>query len=217
MRSVWRTRFPLFAMRADDSLGMQTLAPLWREVTAGLTKLRETGIKGNTFSLFELRGDWKHHWQTFGLRDHWRCNLVCHRCSASKTDVDNRYWHFVAQPCWLQTEKTLLQFFNQQVDVASPFACSLLATPGFHHRQIRWCSMHCVNLGVALDANGSALKTLIDANFYGEGTLSDVFCAAWRSFKRWKQQHRLSCSQPAFKPWMLITTADDFCLLKTKA
>ena len=194
---------------------MRTLAPIWKAVVTSLERLR-SGVRGYKFQLYELRGDWKHHQETIGLVNHWRCNAICHRCGASKQDGALRYWDFVDSPCWRHTVRSLLQFYLEQVDLASPYCNALLLATSFHYRRIRVCLMHAVNLGVGMDSNGACLRVLCDMQWFGAGSIDAKFTAAWLRFRAWLKTNKVQCSQPRFKTWMLHQTTEDFCLLKTK-
>ncbi|CAE7209454.1 unnamed protein product [Symbiodinium sp. CCMP2456] len=100
-------RWPYFVLRYELSIGERTLDPIWR-VAAWSLNIAFTGVhpargpcgeawpKGSarakladkkmpcSYTLTELRGDWKYHRETFGLKRHYNANAICLFCSASK-------------------------------------------------------------------------------------------------------------------------------------
>ena len=130
--------------------------------------------------LWELRGDWKWHHQVFGLRSTWMSDSVCHMCKATKSRPELSYVEFTSTPAWLQTCRTNAQFLTEQLPVDR--ACNPLCfTIGFDYRCIRICSMHCVNLGIGLFANGGAMHELLDHNVFQGEAVTEKFSGCFRA------------------------------------
>ena len=240
--TVWGTRFPLFCLRTERMVP-DTMRSVWHFLAwsvnimytgvAPATGLNGEILEANTVvspneplgykcRLVEQRGDWKWHLQTMGLKQHWAANSLCHQCSASKVSQEFSYIQFVAEPRWLATVRTQEAFLLESLSL--PPACSLIYTAGWHYSMVRWCSMHVVQLGVGLHTLGSGIRELLDVAHFSDGRPLAGSCAVAESFKRMTSKFKLFCrahslehSQPPFKPYMLIQTAEDFCFLHAKA
>lgn len=71
----------------------------------------------------------------------------------------------------------------------------LTGLPGFSVHMVKWCSMHCLNLGVSLWATGSALKSIIeDFDWFGDRaslTPDDLLALGYDRFKSWTKARRI--------------------------
>ena len=86
----------------------------------------------------------------------------------------------------------------------------------FHYTILKWDSMHSVNLGCGLFANGGAWFELLKINWFGYGDKNTQFRNGFRMFKQFLKLHKVESSQPLFKPWMLVTTGEEFCFFVSK-
>ena len=97
-KTVFGTRFPVFAIRSERMFGYDTIGPVfdfltWSFNTMYLGTFPAKNLAGHAlqslgpnmmpndpmydgykFRLVELRGDWKHHAHCFKLVNHWSCN-----------------------------------------------------------------------------------------------------------------------------------------------
>ena len=164
--------------------------------------------------LWELRGDWKWHFQCWGLQSNWMADGICHMCAASKSKAP-LYHDFTATPSWLSTVRTHEDFVLQQLPRTRCFN-AMMHTIGFHYRMLRWCAMHTLHLGCGLHANGSAFHELLLHDHFPGTSEQSRFVAAFALFKNWCKASDISCSQSAFKPYMLVAKGEEFCYLQTK-
>ena len=237
LKSVWGTRFPLFCLRESRICGPESLEQVWLFIAWSLNccylgAVPQQDPNGNPWSshgpapgrdigfrcrLWEMRGDWKHHYQTFGLKSTWMSDYCCHRCLATKSKPAHlSYVDFSSQPRWLSTERTHAQFLSEQLPEDRSWN-PILYTMGFNFRMVRICSMHTCQLGIGLHLNGSALRELLDASVFPGANASERFAKAFSHFRQWTRQHGISCSQSCFKPYMLISkSGEEFCYLQTK-
>ena len=164
--------------------------------------------------LVELRGDWKYHVQAFRLRSHFTSSALCHACQAAKVaTLGPSCIEFTRNPAWLQTIRTQRQFMLQELQ--EPIN-GLVFCAGFHYSMIRWCSMHTVNSGVGLFANGGCFFELLKVGWW-QGSKDEQFRKAYRSFREFVNRNRIETSQPVFKPWMFVATGEEFCYFGSKA
>ena len=63
----------------------------------------------------------------------------------------------------------------------------------FDHNQIRWCSMHTLNLGVLTWMVGSTLKVLLLNNNWAGGSEEAQLKVAFKEFSEWAKMHRVPC------------------------
>ena len=238
--SVWGTRFPLFCLRTDriDGNAQDAMRPIWSFICWSLNscyigKTPVTDVNGKLWTttshlcqpgselpfrarLWELRGDWKWHHQTIGMRSTWMSQLVCHQCGASKTMPPNlTYADFRAEPQWLHTVRDHDAFIRDQLP-ADRLCNPILYAIGFDYRSIRWCSMHAVNLGIGLHANGGCFHELLAQGYFPGETETIRFSNAFREFRTWCRSNQISCSQSMFKPYMFVTKGDEYCYFQTK-
>lgn len=221
----------------QKSLGKETLAPVWRFLQWSINCLYKNehpcrDVDGKAwdpqlagtplfpgedyrFRLTEIRGDWKWLQETWNIRSHWRSDRVCHRCRATKCTTCPLY-NFDENPAWAATALNFEMFMDEEIKMADPHLNSLLWCHGFHFLMLRPCSMHAIHLGVGLDLNGSTLRTLLDHGVYGPPPLRQQLATAWARFREWRYVHGIACSQPQFRPYMLVSSPDDMCLLRTK-
>ncbi|CAE7720352.1 ppk25, partial [Symbiodinium sp. CCMP2456] len=234
--SVWGTRFPVFSLRTERMDGMDCLAPVWEFLCWSLNccyigKTPSHGVDGEPWCspsanpgddlgfrcrLWEVRGDWKWHFQCFGFSSSWLADSLCHVCSASKTNPGCSFLDFTVSPAWLGTERSHQQFIAQQLPDSRP-CNALLYTIGFDFKFIKWCSMHCVQLGIGLHANGGSIHELLQHGYLAGQNESERFNDAFLKFKAFCKANAIETSQSAFKPYMLITKGEEFCFLQTKA
>eukprot|EP00439_Symbiodinium_sp_Y106_P030684 s922_g3.t1 len=235
---VLDSRFPVCMLRTERILGPETLCPIWdylawscnclfdgRHPSKSLSGqvitssdprcapgslLCEGGAK---FRLVELRGDWKWHVQAFRLRGYYGATNVCHVCTASKKDPRFPYNDFRRNPCWQSQERSHRDFMLTML--GEPLN-SLVYVAGFHFRLIKFDTMHCTNLGIGQFTNGGAFKELLKINFWPGSDNTAKFREGYKSFKAFLAAQHLSCSQPLFKPFMLVLTGEDYGLFASK-
>ena len=164
--------------------------------------------------LCELRGDWKHHAQSFKLAGHFTAKNICHACRASRSDGAVSMTDFRREPAWLGTVRTQAEFLTEQLQ--EPIN-SLVYVAGFHYSMLRFCSMHVVQLGTGLHANGGGMWELLKVGHFQGRDRHAQFRAAFRSFREFLNAHKIVCSQPQFKTWMLVNTGEEYCFFVAKA
>ena len=77
--------------------------------------------------------------------------------------------------------------------------------------------MHICNLGIGLCANGGCFHELLEHDVFEGESLTERFKTAYGQFRTWCATHSVSCSQPPFKPYMLVTSkGEDYCFFQTK-
>ena len=170
---------------------------------------------GRKVRLVELRGDWKHHMAIFRLKHGFNSNNICHRCSASRTDASMAFSDFSLHPGWKATLRSHEQILREEM--GDPLNL-LVYVAKFDCDMIKFDSMHTVQLGCGLHANGSALFELFKVEWFGSGTRDKniLFTAAYKNFKSFLRLHEVACSQPAFKPWMLVSSGTEYCFFASK-
>ena len=233
------SRFPLFCIRSERLLP-NTLDVVWRylafscnamlqgvyprrdfvESSGARLKLLqnckpgEPMYGGRIFKLVALRGDWKHHVETFRLKQSYNSSNICHCCRASRIDPNCLYTDFSANPVWKGTIRTNKEFLNESI--GEPLN-ALILTAGFHYSFLRFDSMHSVNLGCGLFTNGSALFELLKVGWFPGVNSAARWRVADQVFRSFLQKHKITCSQPTFKSWMLVLRGEDYCYFATKA
>ena len=230
---VLKSRFPIFCIRSERLTGPETLAPLWEYLawsynlmyvgTYPATGFRGSALacpgragmemyKGRRFRLIEVRGDWKQHVQAFRLVHYYTGWRICHQCKASRGS-NLSFCDFQARPAWKATVRSHREFLLEEL--GSPINM-LIFTAKFHYQMIKFDSMHTVNLGCGLHANGSAWFELLKLSWFGQGDRGQLFRNAFRSFKNFTRSHQIPTSQPVFKPWMLVMSGEEYCFFATK-
>ena len=239
---VLTTRFPLFVIRSEWLASPNSLAPVW-EYLAWSCNVMHLGVfpatgfhggpaptipcwgldqqapgdpllpEGRTCRLIEIRADWKGHVQSFRLKHYYTCNRICHQCLASRTDPSYPYTDFVCNPKWLRSVRTNRQFLLEEI--SDPLNM-LVYVAKFHYTVLKWDYMHSVNLGCGLHANGGAWFELLKVNWFGNGEKHVQFRNGYRKFKQFLKVNNVESSQPLFKPWMLITTGEEYCFFASK-
>ena len=237
-KKVLDTRFPVCMLRTERILGPETLCPIWdylawscnclfdgrwpsKSLSGEVIRSSGPGCApgqflcedGTKFRLVEFRGDWKWQVQIFRLKGHFGALNVCHRCRASKKDVQYPYSDFRPNAGWIQTERSQREFLLTML--GEPMN-RLVYVAGFHHRLVKFDTMHAASLGVGQFTNGSALKQLLDIKHFSGADTTAMFREAYRSFKAFLADHKLQCSQPLFRPWMLILSGEDYGLFASK-
>ena len=167
------------------------------------------------FKLCELRGDWKHHQQVWGLvKAAFTSNNICHVCQASRRDEAVSMLQFTEEPRWASTVRSHATFLNE---IMGEPACSLIYIKGFHYGLIKWCAMHSVQLGVGLFLNGGCFYELLKINWFPGDNVACRFRSAYEKFKLFLRSNNIyDCSQPCFKPWMLVSNSEESCTLRSK-
>ena len=169
---------------------------------------------GNTFKLCELRADWQHHVSTFKLQHYYNCNRICHCCKASRVDPAYPYTDFTKNAAWLSTIRTHREFLLEELGEPNN---GLIYVKGFHYVMLKFDSMHTVNLGTGLFTNGSALFELFKLNWFPGPDKAAQWRAAYVSFKTFLAKHKIQCSQPQFRSWMLVLRGEEYCYFSSKA
>ena len=169
---------------------------------------------GKTFKLCELRGDWKHHVVCFKVQSYYSCRNICHCCKASRVDPALPFTDFSQNPAWKATLRTHRQFLLEEL--GEPYN-GLIFVKGFHYTMLRFDSMHTINLGTGLFANGGAFFQLFKLNCFAGQDKAAQWRAAYTSFKQFLKMHKIRCSQPQFKAWMLVLRGEDYCYFASKA
>ena len=167
---------------------------------------------GRKFRLIEIRGDWKQHVSSFRLLHHYTASRICHQCKASR-DRSLSFCDFSAHPAWEATTRSHQQFLLEEMGTPVNM---LVYTAKFHYTMIKYDSMHSINLGCGLHANGSTIYELLKLRWWGPGDRSTVFRSAYRSFRDFLKVHKIQSSQPVFKPWMLVTSGEEYCFFASK-
>ena len=240
-KTVFDTRFPICVLRTEKPLGEQSWGPIWSYVAYSInlmyqgnyptmsfdnTPLQPCGryIPGKPmyechgqnirFRLTELRGDWKHHQQVWGLvKAAFTSNNVCHICEASRANPACSMLEFTRQPAWSHTIRSHRVFLTE---ILGSSACSLIYIKGFHYSMIRWCAMHAIQLGAGLFNNGGCFYELMKVSWFPGGTVADRYRNAFRDFKDFCSRHKIKCGQPIFKPWMYVSSGEESCTFRSK-
>ena len=76
--------------------------------------------------------------------------------------------------------------------------------------------MHAVNLGIGLHANGGAFHELLARGYFPGETEAIRFAKAFKEFREWCKANGVSCSQSAFKPYMLVTKGMSIATFKAR-
>ena len=236
MPAVMRTRFPIFCIRASRLRSAHSLAGMWDYVAWSANVMYkgtfpEEGFPGSSHGqhhkagahmypggrrlrLTELRGDWEHHASTFRLTHYYACKNVCHLCEASRDNEAMSFADFRINAAWKSTLRTHARFLAEEI--GEPIN-SLIYVAGFHMDMIRFDMMHTVNLGCGLFSNGSTIYELLKLGWFGGGNKDCKFSEAYKRFRSFTGKHQIECSQPQFKPWMLVNGGEEYCFLASKA
>ena len=237
-KTVFGSRFPVFAIRSERLFGYDTIGPVFDFLTWSMNTmysgtfpaknltgddLRSLGpnmspndpmYNGYKFRLVELRGDWKHHVHSFKLVNHWACNDLCHCCKASKTNRLYPYIDFTRQPKWLSSIRTHAEFLAEQLN--EPIN-SLIYTARFDYRFIRFCSVHTIQLGIAQFCHGGCFFELFKVGWFPGDDKASKMRHAFIRFKEFIRKHKIECSQPPFKSYMYVTSGEEYCYFGSKA
>ena len=133
------------------------------------TPLTEQGWR---FQLVEIRGDWEFHkliWQM--PKCSWNALHVCFKCPAEcKSGQGFEYWNCEEGSAWAQQPFTTTDFMLRRLpdrDVCAKTARThsakcwsqgpLVNLKKFNVYCIKWCTMHAMNLGLTMPANGGSL------------------------------------------------------------
>ena len=238
MPAVMRTRFPIFCIRAGRLLSAHSLSGMWEYLawsanvmyqgtfpaagfrgspSPSLGTHQKAGAEmygGRRLRLIELRGDWEHHANTFRLTHYYACKNICHLCGASRDDDGLSFTDFRANPVWKSTLRSHAQFLAEEI--GEPLNC-LIYVAGFNMNMIRFDTMHTVNLGCGLFSNGSGFYELMKLGWFAGSSKPEKFIDAYRKFRSFTRKHKIDCSQPQFKPWMLVNGVEEYCFLASKA
>ena len=116
--SVRLSRYLLFAIDHETSLGNKTLFPLLDAVVTSLNAVYD-GSLGRKFAVTEIRGDWEFQYLVFRMRRFWNSGSICWRCNATKGINDppqTCYLDFSDNPGWKTTEhSTNAGFLNDVI------------------------------------------------------------------------------------------------------
>lgn len=166
--------------------GLQVLATgLWpdvdwigRPLDEGRRQKAGSQLAGGWRGTYVLaRGDWKFHKEAFCLRAY-DTTLMCHKCFATKDDGPLNYAQFGAGAGWRDHPCTHAAYMASMS--TSERLNPLCSLPGWHHSSIKMCTMHCLNLGVGMHVNGSALWELLrDNRLCGHARLGVLLRRAW--------------------------------------
>ena len=240
-KTVFDTRFPICALRTEKSLGETSWGPIWAYVAYSINlmykgdyptrsfeneelqpdgcyipgrPMYECGGHKIRFRLTEIRGDWKHHQQVWGLvKAAFTSNNVCHVCEASRTNASCSMLEFTRQPAFLQTTRSHRTFLTQ---IMGNHVCSLIFIRQFHYSMIRWCSMHSIQLGAGLFNNGGCFFELMKVSWFPGNSPTECYRSAYRKFKDFINVHKIKCGQPVFKPWMFVSSGEESCTFRSK-
>ena len=75
----------------------------------------------------------------------------------------------------------------------------MIALPGFQVQQLRWCTMHCINLGCLQAFNGSVLSLLCSHGFFNIGGRAshsmdnDQMREFSARFRSWARVNQIEC------------------------
>lgn len=135
-----RSQFVLTVVRYDR-LTLNTLQPIWQAFFESFMLAYEEG-----FALCEYVGDWKWHGEAWCMKGmYYKCMDVCHQCLSVKRETPafhgRRPWADFHLNDGIDLPRTLADFRRSSNNPLS-------ALPGFHPTQIKFCSMHGLNLGL---------------------------------------------------------------------
>lgn len=84
-----------------------------------------------------------------------------------------------------------LTILKQQLRIQGP----IVELPQFNPRLVKWCAMHCLNLGTVLWICGSSMRSLVsDYDFWGDRSLksvNDLLATAYQRFRSWSRQNKV--------------------------
>ena len=148
------------------------------------------------------------------LQHYYSCNNICHCCRASRVDIAVPFTDFTKNAAWKATVRTHRDFLLGEL--GEPYN-GLIYVKGFHYSMIRFDSMHSVNLGTGLFTNGGAFFELFKLNWFRGDDQAAQWRAAYTSFKAFLEKHKIQCSQPQFRAWMLVRRGEEYCYFASKA
>ena len=125
-RSVRLSRYLLFAVDHETSLGVRTIYPLLAECVRSLNSVYD-GVLGRKFCVTEIRGDWEFQYMIFRMRRFWNSSSLCWRCEATKglnTAPATSFLDFSENPGWKSTEhRTHADFLASIIPNSAPRSC----------------------------------------------------------------------------------------------
>ena len=159
----------------------------------------------------------------FALPWSYKVNEICLLCEATRCAGPMSFANPDLLAPWAATSRS----FDDFLDIAIPAGTlSALSTiPGWHTHSLFEDLLHDDHLGLRLDGSGSVLKELCEEHFFGAAPAAgswvrklDVpLSTAWRQFKRWCRDRKISCSQPRFSRLNLsMQKMTDYPVLKAK-
>ena len=95
-------------------------------------------------------------------------------------------------------ERSTVDLVNNCMKTINPMA----GIAGFHVKEIKWCSMHCSNIGILLILNGSLVSLLMERNFFGNGPEEQLHCLTTR-MRTWASNNQIEHSQVYITAGML--------------
>ena len=134
------------------------------------------------------KGDLEWHQQAYDLAHYYRCNLLCHRCFASKVDADLNFLRLDDSAPWRSTTVQDAQFLANIRTRGHPLP-ALCTIRGWSCETMLWDLMHTLFIGVGNDCCGSALKVLCEAPYFKDDSFDSQLRVAHAACERWYKNH----------------------------
>ena len=122
-------------------------------------------------------GDWNTFAETFNRQTTWSTEETCVLCRAHKTADDLCLANALPNAPWVHTHRSHLDYIRQQEELGArhPFT----KIPGIHIHNLNEDALHDDMLGMRPLAVASALKELVDLDFFGESDLAGGWKYLW--------------------------------------
>ena len=160
----------------------------------------------------EFKGDWEWHGAVWQLRTCYRNKNICHLCRAAKNSTNGTPYTMFGASFHRRSPAEFLMVS------LPPRPCPLILLPGFDSQQIRYCSMHTLNLGVFQSLAAEGLLHMCENECLGAGAdLTHQLCLTFLDFKRWQTREGISCSGREFSVKRLHVCNTDYPFLGYKA
>ena len=164
---------------------------------------------GSPYAVTEMRGDWQWHVRFWKLSCWWARPHICHACDATSGN-----WQQV------HTDHQARSHANFVVNCLPRYVNPMATIQYFNASMLRFCSMHCINLGILQYLLGSVVVLLAETyDFFGAGSWEVRLTELLHRFKLWASASRIPHSQSSITKGMLFHSKQhtDFPCLTLKA
>lgn len=198
MNILFHGKCPGSPMHMLDNFGEE----IWKnQVLPSLTEEPLASIDGEPViaTLAEIRGDWKFIKAWFNMSVGWQCKEICFQCH-----MTNKNYLQFPSPLLSLPERDHQSFMNCLRPDSHGRPSAITWMYGFHHQLIRWCSLHCINLGYMGWVGASTMEFLLEQDeipIWGskDETLAQRLMRAYQDFTSWARVRGIQHSQPPFK------------------